>query len=91
MSHALYIPEELYAKLAEYAAKRHQEPDTVATELLTEAVTSQGTETVENSPQIVEALDALNRLAGSISVNDPGLADEHDKYFGCGDDDAKDQ
>lgn len=89
MSQALHIPEDLYARIAAYAAEHKEDPDAIATRLLAQALDD--LPPTEQQPRDLSQ-DPLSQLAGIISVEgDPGWGDRHDEYFAWEGDDAEEQ
>jgi len=93
MSHAFQIPDDLYTKLAMYAAQRNQTPENLflawareVTQKQEESRTSVPSEpkNVDQSEQDKSEEDLqspLFQIAGMFAINDPGWADKHDQYL----------
>ena len=90
MSHVFQIPDDLYIKLAIYAAQRNQTPETLfltwvreVTQKQEEAITSGtvGPKNVNQSEQTQPKEDVqspLLQIAGMFAINEPRWADKHD-------------
>jgi hypothetical protein len=83
MSHVFQIPDDLYTKLATYAAQHNQTPETLflawareVTQKQEKAITS-GT----SGPKEEDVQRPLFQIAGMFALNEPGWADKHDHYL----------
>ncbi len=94
MSHMFQISDELYAKLAAYAAQQKQTPEKLFLSWVSEiaqrweeATTSNGreydhkglTSQQEHERDIGE--HPLLEIAGLFAISEPGWADRHDEYL----------
>ena len=87
MSHTLEVPDDLYRKIANYAAEAAQEPDALMLAWVAEAAKrlSDSAPTATGATFDERALlagDPMTMLAGIIDSHAPGWADDHDAYFG---------
>lgn len=93
MSHVFQIPDDLYTKLAMYAAQRNQTPENLflawvreVAQKQEESVTS-GTLEPKNVHQPEQdqherdLQSPLFQIAGMFAINEPGWADKHDQYL----------
>ncbi len=86
MGHAVELPESLYRQVAEYAARRHEEPGAIIVSWLMDAMhRAESQIAVAND---VASDEPMNLLAGIINVSDADAGDYHDRYFSMDDDDA---
>lgn len=94
MSHVFQIPDDLYEKLAAYAAKQEQTPETLflawvseITRHLEASKTSdyermKDANRVERTVREKELSESpLFQIAGIFVIGDPGWADRHDEYL----------
>jgi len=78
MSHAILVPDELYRKVQDYAARSAQEPDALIVEWVEQAA-EQAAHTIEEEADL--ANDPLFQVAGMFASNEPGWVDRHDEYL----------
>lgn len=78
MSHAVMLPDELYRKVQDYAARSSQEPDALIVEWVEQAA-QQATLTPEEETEL--ANDPLFQIAGMFASDQPGWVDRHDEYL----------
>jgi hypothetical protein len=89
MSHVFQIPDDLYARLATYAAQHNQTPETLflvcASEVANKQeglMTASSTENVEQNMREEEFLcSPLFQITGMFALNEPNWADKHDEYL----------
>jgi hypothetical protein len=87
MSHVFQIPDEIYAKIATYAAQRGQTPDALLLTLVTEGMEllKRGQLTVPERHETTYDLtrDPLAPFIGMFDSgsDDPGWIERHDEYF----------
>ena len=82
MSHSVEVPDDLYRKIAQYAAEHHEEPEALIVSWVADAV--RRAESPDSSQ--VSGLspdEPLALLAGIINVPDADAGDHHDMYFGA--------
>lgn len=84
--HAIQFPDELYARLAAYAAQHGQTPEETLIDLATQVIETSNDLADEEAtvPGYDPATDPLARFAGMYVSNDPGWIERHDQYFGGG-------
>ncbi len=96
MSHVFQIPDDLYTKLATYAAHHNQTPEALFLAWASEVAYKEESIT-SNSPELEKADQAsteeqgkgeeeflkspLFQIAGMFAINEPGWADKHDTYL----------
>ena len=94
MSHVFQIPDDLYEKLAAYAAQQEQTPETLilawVSEITRRLEASQPSDDdhmnqanrVERTVREKELSESpLFQIAGIFAIGDPGWADKHDEYL----------
>jgi len=92
MNHVFQLSDEQYAKLAAYAAKHKQTPETLfqawvreVTHNVKEPTSSSGTEQMGRKVQEGREEETLNhpllQVAGMFAIGEPGWADKHDEYL----------
>jgi len=97
MSHEFQIPDDLYSKLAMYAAQHNQTPETLFLAWVSEVAYKQEESMALNSPTLENTDQAsteeqekregeiltspLFQIAGMFAINEPGWADKHDTYL----------
>jgi len=97
MSHVFQIPDDLYEKLAAYAAQQEQTPETLllawVSEITRRLEASQPSDydhknqanRVERTIREKELSESpLFQIAGIFAIGDPGWADKHDEYLAEG-------
>ncbi len=97
MSHVFQIPDDLYEKLAAYAAQQEQTPETLllawVSEITRRLEASQPSDCdhknqanrVERTIREKELSESpLFQIAGIFAIGDPGWADKHDEYLAEG-------
>jgi hypothetical protein len=97
MSHVFQIPDDLYEKLAAYAAQREQTPETLllawVSEIMRRLEASKTSDydhmnqanRVERTVREKELSESpLFQIAGIFAIGDPGWADRHDEYLAEG-------
>ncbi len=97
MSHVFQIPDDLYEKLAAYAAQQEQTPETLllawVSEITRHLEASQPSDDdhmnqanrVERTVREKELSESpLFQIAGIFAIGDPGWADRHDEYLAEG-------
>lgn len=81
MSHAVYISDELYSKLAERAQQEGQSLDAFVEEHLA-SVATQPPITEDEEGEYDPAMDPLAPFIGAFAFDDdPGWMERHDEYF----------
>ncbi len=97
MSHVFQLPDNLYTKLATYAAQHNQTPETLFLAWVSEVADKQEESMTSNSPES-ESVDQastkeqdkleeeffhspLFQIAGMFAINEPSWADKHDEYL----------
>jgi len=90
MEHIFHISEEQYAKLAIYAARRKQTPETlfqdwikaVARNVEQPSTNVQPTNQTQHARHEEALLTGpLFQVAGMFAIGEPGWADKHDEYL----------
>ncbi len=83
MSHLVPIPDDLYARIAAYAARQGQSPEEFVVASAIEAIDEGAL--VAPTEVVVEgydpADDPLARFAGAFHFGAPDLSDRHDDYL----------
>ena len=97
MSHVFQIPDDLYTKLATYAAHHNQTPEALFLAWVSEVAYKQEESIASNNSKLENADQAsteeqvkgeeeflkspLFQIAGMFAMNEPGWADKHDAYL----------
>jgi len=89
MSHIFRLSDEQYAKLAAYAAKHKQTPETLFQAWLSEVTQNEKESSVASQVERVgHEEDIMNsplfQVAGMFAIGESGWADRHDEYLAEG-------
>jgi hypothetical protein len=81
MSHTVPVSDDLYEKIAAYAAERQQQPDALIEVWLTDAM-RRASESAAVGEQAVNARsDPLFQVAGIFATGEPGWGRRHDELL----------
>ena len=83
MSHAIQVPDDLYAKICAYAQRQGHDPNAVIMAWL-KLAGEQAPSVATHVPRRLELGDSdpLAELAGIINIADASAGGAHDAYFG---------